>query len=32
LSPIVDMLLGLDWLGGRHLWISFTTRQLFLAD
>lgn len=32
LSPIVDMLLGADWLGGRHLWISFTTRQLFLAD
>jgi hypothetical protein len=32
LSPIVDMLLGADWLGGRHLWISFTSKQLFLAD
>ena len=32
LSPIVDMLLGADWLANRHLWISFATRQLFLAD
>jgi hypothetical protein len=32
LSPIVDMLLGVDWLTGRRIWISFTTRQLFLAE
>lgn len=27
--PIVDMLLGADWLRTRHVWLSFTTRQLF---
>lgn len=32
LSPIVDMLLGADWLATRHLWISFATRQVFLAE
>jgi hypothetical protein len=32
LSPIVDMLLGVDWLAGRRIWISFTTKQLFLAE
>jgi hypothetical protein len=31
LSPIVDMLLGADWLSGRRVWISFATRQLFVA-
>jgi hypothetical protein len=31
LSPIVDMLLGADWLSGRRLWISFATAQVFLA-
>lgn len=31
LTPIVDMLLGADWLSGRHVWISFNTRQLFVA-
>ena len=31
LSPIVDMLLGMDWLSGRRIWISFATRQLFIA-
>jgi hypothetical protein len=30
--PIVDMLLGADWLAGRRIWISFTTKQLFLAE
>jgi iron complex transport system permease protein len=25
-------LLGGDWLAGRQVWISFTTRQLFLPD
>jgi hypothetical protein len=30
-SPIVDMLLGADFLAGRHIWISFATRQVFLA-
>ncbi len=32
LTPITDMLLGADFLAGRHLWISFTTRQVFVAD
>jgi hypothetical protein len=32
LSPIVDMLLGADWLTGRRVWISFATKQLFLAE
>ncbi|MDT5175253.1 MAG: hypothetical protein QOG37_2504 [Mycobacterium sp.] len=32
LTPIVDMLLGADWLAGRRVWISFTTRQLFVAE
>jgi predicted aspartyl protease len=31
LTPIVDMLLGADWLFDRHIWISYTTRQLFVA-
>ncbi|WP_428489627.1 retroviral-like aspartic protease family protein [Rhodopila sp.] len=31
LTPIVDMLLGADWLAGRRIWISFSTGQLFVA-
>ncbi len=31
LSPIADMLLGADWLAARRVWISFATRQLFVA-
>lgn len=31
LTPVVDMLLGADWLAGRRIWISFSTRQLFVA-
>ena len=31
LTPIVDMLLGADWLAGRRIWISFATQQLFVA-
>ena len=31
LTPIVDMLLGADWLAGRHVWISYATAQVFLA-
>ncbi|MDT5320623.1 MAG: hypothetical protein QOD88_3145 [Mycobacterium sp.] len=31
LAPIVDMLLGADWLAARHVWISYATRQLFVA-
>ena len=31
LTPIVDMLLGADWLAGRRIWISFSTRQLFVT-
>jgi hypothetical protein len=30
LSPIVDMLLGMDWLIGRHVWISNATHQVFV--
>ena len=29
--PIVDMLLGADWLRSRHVWLSFATKQLFVA-
>ena len=31
LRPIVDMLLGADWLEQRRIWVSFATRQLFVA-
>lgn len=30
LKPIVDMLLGADWLAGRRVWISFATAQVFV--
>jgi hypothetical protein len=30
--PIVDMILGADWLAYRHVWISYATKQLFLAQ
>lgn len=29
LTPIVDMLLGADWLAARRIWISYATRQIF---
>jgi hypothetical protein len=29
--PIVDLLLGADWLRTRHVWLSFATRQIFVA-
>ncbi len=32
LSPIVDMLLGADFLANRRVWISFATKQVFLAE
>ena len=31
LFPITDMLLGADWVAGRRLWLSYTTRQVFMA-
>ncbi len=31
LTPIVDMLLGADWVAQRRIWISFATQQLFVA-
>jgi predicted aspartyl protease len=31
LVPIVDMLLGGDWLAGKSIWISFATHRLFVA-
>jgi hypothetical protein len=32
LRPIVDMLLGADWLAKHRIWISFTSQQLFVAE
>jgi hypothetical protein len=32
LRPMVDMLLGADWLSTRRVWISYATRQLFVAE
>jgi hypothetical protein len=29
--PIVDMLLGADWLRTRRVWLSFATKQIFVA-
>jgi hypothetical protein len=29
--PTVDMLLGMDWLRARHVWLSFATKQIFVA-
>ena len=31
LTPIVDMLLGADWLSRQPVWISYATRQVFVA-
>ena len=32
LVPIVDMLLGADWLANKTVWVSFATRQVFVAE
>jgi hypothetical protein len=29
--PIVDLLLGVDWLRSRRVWLSYATRQIFVA-
>ena len=29
--PIVDMLLGTDWLRSRRVWLSFATKQMFVV-
>jgi hypothetical protein len=29
--PIVDMLLGADWFSSRRVWLSFATKQVFVA-
>jgi hypothetical protein len=29
--PIVDLLLGADWLAHRRVWLSFATKQVFVA-
>lgn len=29
--PVVDMLLGADWLRARRVWLSFATKQMFVA-
>jgi len=31
LSPLLDMLLGVDWLRTHRVWLSFATRQVFVA-
>jgi hypothetical protein len=31
IAPMVDVLIGMDWLTGRHIWFSFATRQIFVA-
>jgi hypothetical protein len=31
-DPIVDMVLGADWMAGRALWISHATKQLFVRQ
>jgi hypothetical protein len=31
LTPVADMLLGEDWLSGREIWISYATKQVFVA-
>jgi hypothetical protein len=31
LVPVVDMLLGEDWLAGKLVWLSYATRQIFVA-
>jgi hypothetical protein len=30
--PIVEMLLGADWLQTRRVWLSFATKQVFVAE
>ncbi len=32
LVPIVDMVLGVDWFRGKQVWISFATKQVFVAE
>ncbi|MBV8612716.1 MAG: aspartyl protease family protein [Acetobacteraceae bacterium] len=29
--PVVDMLLGADWFRTRHVWLSYATKQVFVA-
>ena len=29
-TDLVDMLLGMDYFRGRHVWLSYTTRQMFV--
>lgn len=29
--PVVDMLLGADWMSSRRIWLSFATKQMFVA-
>jgi hypothetical protein len=32
LNPTADMILGADYLATRRVWISFATRQVFVAE
>lgn len=29
--PVVDLILGTDWLGSRRVWLSYATAQVFVA-
>lgn len=31
LTPILDLLLGVDWLDGHRVWLSYATGQVFVA-
>ena len=31
LTPVADMLLGIDWMVSRRVWISYATRQVFVS-
>jgi hypothetical protein len=31
LTPVADMLLGVDWMVSRRVWISYATRQVFVS-
>jgi len=32
ISPLIDVLLGADWLGRHHVWISWATNQVFVEN
>jgi hypothetical protein len=32
LTPIVDMVLGFDWMEEKRVWISFASHQVFVMN